>query len=238
MIVTLSGNRKPGSVFSTYNQVMKPTLSLVSIQVGMPQTYSDPDRTWTSGIAKRPVTGPVQAGLTNLAGDGQADLVHHGGVDKAIYCYPSEHYPAWRSELALPDLPYGGLGENFTTGGLLEEQVCIGDTWQIGEAVVQVSQPRRPCYKLNRLWSVPDLDARVNAARRCGWYLRVLKPGSVEAGQAFVFIERPAPDWNIERVYAIAQDIHAHSNDATALLDLEVLSADWRDGIKRILRAR
>ena len=198
--------------------------------------HSDHDRTWNSGIEKRRVTGPVPAGLTNLAGDGQADLIHHGGVDKAIYCYPAEHYPVWRGELGLPDLPFGGLGENFTTAGLLEEQVCIGDTWQIGGAVVQVSQPRRPCYKLNLLWSVPDLDARVDASRRCGWYLRVLQPGSVEAGQAFVLIERPAPEWNIDRVYAIAQDIHAHSSDAIALLDLEVLSADWRAGIKSNLK--
>jgi len=107
--------------------------------------------------------------------------------------------------LALADLPYGGFGENFTTSGVLEETVCIGDTFQTGSAVVQVAQPRWPCYKLNRRWSLPDLDARLDAARRWGWYLRVLQAGQVEAGQDFVLVERLAAVWNIDRVYAVRQ---------------------------------
>lgn len=215
---------------------MEFSLSLLSIQVGLPQTHPDPRGAWVSGIEKHPLSGPVAAGLANLAGDGQADLKNHGGPDKAIYCYPAEHYPAWRSELGLPGLPYGGLGENFTTRGLLESQICIGDTWRIGGAVVQVSQPRRPCWKLNRLWSIPDLDTRLDAARRCGWYLRVLEPGTVEAGQDFQFMGRTAPEWNIQRVYEIRQDVRAHAGEAAALLDVEALSADWRAGLEKTLK--
>jgi MOSC domain-containing protein YiiM len=207
------------------------SLTLLALQVGEPQTYDDPQGTWTSGIEKHAVSEPVQAGLSQLAGDGQADLEHHGGLDKAIYCYPSEHYPAWREELARPELPYGGFGENFTTAGLLEAQVCVGDTWRIGEVVVQVSQPRWPCWKLNRLWAIPDLDARVDAARRCGWYLRVLEPGWVEAGLAFQLIERTQPEWNIERIYRITQDVRGHAAEAKELMALETLAASWRNAI-------
>lgn len=208
---------------------------LVQIQVGLPQTRQDEDRTWASGIFKQPVSGPIWLGRTNLAGDGQADLKNHGGADKAVYAYPAEHYPDWRSELNLPDLPYGGFGENFTTQGRLEENVCIGDIYQVGSAQVQVAQPRRPCYKLNRRWSLPDLDARLDAARRCGWYLRVLQEGWVEAGQEFVLVERPAGEWDVDRVYAVRQDVPAHAAEAGALLELEGLAEDWRAGLRRKL---
>ena len=116
---------------------------LVSIQVGLPAVRGLPgsddpmDQTWTSGIVKAPVDGPVWLGRTNLAGDGQADLVNHGGLDKAVLSYAAAHYPGWRRELERPDLPHGAFGENFTVDGLTEDAVCIGDTYTLGDDVVR-----------------------------------------------------------------------------------------------------
>lgn len=111
-----------------------------------PKGAADPmDRPRTSGSLKTPVAGPVFLGRTNLDGDGQADLVNHGGPDKAVCAYSADHYDAWRHELGLPELPFGSFGENFTVGGLADAGVRIGDVWSVGEATVQVSQPRRPC---------------------------------------------------------------------------------------------
>ena len=121
---------------------------LVSIQVGLPRAYGmadadDPmDQPWQTGFFKLPVDGPRWLGRTNLAGDGQADLVNHGGPDKAVLSYAASHYPAWREQLEKPDLPYGAFGENFTIEGLAEETVCIGDRYALGQAIVEVSQPR------------------------------------------------------------------------------------------------
>src|SRR5690606_18685860 len=107
------------------------------------------DRPWTTGFFKEPTLGPVWLGRTNLEGDGQADLVHHGGPDKAVLAYSADHYAAWREVLNNPALPFGAFGENFTIEGLKEADVCIGDTWKVGdEATIQLSQPRQPCWKL------------------------------------------------------------------------------------------
>jgi MOSC domain-containing protein YiiM len=154
-----------------------------------------------------------------------------------VYCYPLEHYATWQRELGLPELPCGGFGENFTTRGLLETEICIGDTFQIGSAVVQVAQPRRPCYKLNRRLGVPDLDARLDAARRCGWYLRVLREGEVQAGEDFVLVERQSALWDIGRVYAILQDVPGHLAEAGALLEVPALAENWRASLRRKLQA-
>ena len=135
-----------------------------------------------SAIAKRPVLGDtVWLDWTNLRGDQQGDPGAHGGPDKAVYCYASEHFAAWAAEL---ERPFGAasFGENLTLQGAVEASVCIGDVWRWGDALVQVAQPRYPCYKLAMHTSVPDVEARLVAAGRSGWYLRVLRPGEVPAG--------------------------------------------------------
>ena len=126
---------------------------LLSIQVGLPKTHgtedaADPlDEQWTSAIFKQPVKGAVWLGKENLDGDEQADRVNHGGPHRAVLMYAATHYPLWQDELGLNDIPYGGFGENFTSDGLAEDTVCIGDMYAIGASVVQVSQPRSPCWK-------------------------------------------------------------------------------------------
>src|ERR1700685_2382089 len=140
---------------------------LHSIQVGLPKNYglehaSDPhDKPWTTGFFKAPVDGPVFVGRTNLEGDAQADLINHGGVDKAVLAYSADHYPKWRRELELPDMPSGAFGENLTIAGLSEESVCIGDTLRIGAVSFEVSQPRQPCWKLARRWRMHQLTGFV-----------------------------------------------------------------------------
>jgi MOSC domain-containing protein YiiM len=125
---------------------------LRSIQVSLPRSFgaegaTDPlDRPWVSGFDKQPVAGPVRLGATNLDGDGQADLVYHGGPDKAVLAYSADHYDDWRRELAMPALRFGAFGENFTIAGQSEAEVCVGDVWQVGAVTLQVSQPRQPCW--------------------------------------------------------------------------------------------
>jgi MOSC domain-containing protein YiiM len=213
----------------------KPTL--VSIQVGMPQQLgnedaSDPmDRPWSTGFFKKPVEGPVWLGRTQLDGDGQADLKHHGGPEKAVLAYAEGHYPTWRNELSFPDLPYGAFGENFTVTGFTEESVCIGDTYTIGEVIVQISQPRVPCWKISRRWRIEGLEARVKQTGRTGWYLRVLKEGDVDANQNLILLDRPFPEWSIARTNDI---IHRRDTDPDAIAQLascELLASNWRENL-------
>jgi MOSC domain-containing protein YiiM len=212
---------------------------VLSIQVGLPvamgkeEAYNPFHRRWVSGIVKQPVAGRVWLGFTHLKGDGQADLQNHGGREKAVLAYAAGHYPAWREELDRPDLPYGAFGENLTVAGLDEARVCIGDIYALGEATVQVSQPRQPCWKLARRWGLKDLPARVQQTGRGGWYLRVLGEGHVEAGQPFGLRERPYPSWTV----ALLNDLRYRRRDDPAemagLAACPLLSPNWRDAMAR-----
>jgi MOSC domain-containing protein YiiM len=214
---------------------------LVSIQVGLPQTRgtegaADPmDQPWTSGFVKEPVHGPVRVSRTSLDGDGQADLRVHGGVDKAILAYSAGHYPLWREELGMRDLPHGAFGENFTIAGLDERNVCVGDVWQIGRVRAEVSQPRQPCWKLARRWRRPDLPGRVIANGRSGWYFRVIAEGDVAAGDTVTLLERPSPRWTV----AEATDVMLHrATDRRAtseLAELAALAESWRVALRKRL---
>lgn len=209
------------------------------INVGVPRVLvpdragSPFDKPWTTGFFKQPVRGPVWLGGTNLAGDGQADLQNHGGPDKAVSVYPSEHGPRWCRELGLDDLPPGGFGENFTTAGLLEDAVCVGDVFQIGPATVQVSQPRQPCWKLARRWRIRNLAARVQQTGRTGWYLRVLQEGMIEPGLPLTLIERPHPEWTIAACNAVMHQQKQDTAAARALAACPALSASWRATLQR-----
>ncbi len=208
---------------------------LVSIQVGKPAVRGVPgsddpmDQTWTSGIVKGNVDGPVWLGRTNLVGDGQADLVNHGGPDKAVLSYAAAHYPGWRQELDRPDLPHGAFGENFTIEGLNEEAVCIGDTYTLGEdVVVQVSQPRSPCWKLARRWRMKELTALVERSGRTGWYLRVLREGEVRPGLPVTLVERPFPEWTVARASGVMRTRTQDRAAAGGLAAIELLAKSWR----------
>jgi len=210
---------------------------LFSIQTGRPRNYgsegaTDPhDQPWTTGFFKTPVEGPVFAGTTNLAGDGQADLKNHGGADKAILAYSAEHYPKWREELHMPGMPYGAFGENLTIGGWSEESVCIGDTFCIGEVVFEVSQPRQPCWKLARRWRIHELTPMVVKNGRSGWYLRVLEEGWIEASMPAMLLERPNPEWPIARANHI---LHHCKHDLALTLELADVPSLARAWVKEL----
>jgi MOSC domain-containing protein YiiM len=208
---------------------------LVSIQVGLPRSYGqegadDPmDRPWTTGFFKQPVDGPRRLGRTNLDGDGQADLVNHGGEDKAVLCYAASHYLEWREALHRPDLPHGAFGENFTIEGQNEELVCVGDTYSLGEAIVQVSQPRQPCWKLAWRWRIKELTAYVERSGRTGWYIRVLQEGEVRAGLPLTLLDRPYPEWTVMRAGKVMRNRRKDPEAAGELAGVELLAASWRE---------
>ena len=161
--------------------------SLISVNVGLPREVDWQGRRVRTGIWKEPVSGPVRVGRLNLEGDGQADSRVHGGAAKAVYVYPAEHYEAWRAELDMPDLGWGGFGENLTTLGLSEEIVRIGDRLRIGTAAFQVTKPRLPCYKLAMRIDRPDIERRFLRTGRTGFYVSVVLEGRVAAGDAIEF---------------------------------------------------
>ena len=212
---------------------------LLSVQVGLPQTIgraeaADPmDQVWTTGFFKRPVVGPVRLGLNHLEGDRQADLRNHGGPDKAVNVYPTEHYAYWERDRGMTDLPPGAFGENFTTQGLLEGDVCLGDVFEIGAALVQVSQPRQPCWKLARRWRMKDLALRVQQSGRTGWYFRVLREGSVQAGEKLVLIERPCPEWTVAAANHVMHHLADDREAARRLESCRILSRRWRETLAR-----
>jgi MOSC domain-containing protein YiiM len=210
-------------------------MRLQSINVGKPIQMEYQGKPLETGIFKQPVEGPVALGRVNLAGDGQADLIHHGGEDKAVCVYPAEHYSYWEKELGR-ELGYGAFGENFTLEGCTEEQVNIGDIFEIGDAVVQVSQPRQPCFKLGKKHNRPELVQKVQTTGYTGYYFRVLQEGTVEAGQT-LYRRETHP---LAITIAEANRLHYVEKDNVEgikrLLQNEALSASWREGFESRLR--
>src|SRR5206468_1859741 len=152
------------------------------------------------------------------------------------FVHPAEHYPSWRAELGLPGIGPGAFGENFVLSGPDEHQVCLGDVLRVGDAVAQVSQPRRPCWKPARRWGVKDLIVRIEATGRTGWYLRVLRPGQVRALDPVELLDRPRPDWPVARAGAVMRDRHRNPDDAALLAEVPELAARWREDLRKALR--
>lgn len=207
------------------------TVLLESVNVGLPEVIgSRRGAPVLSGIRKHPVprTGWLSLSRTNLEGDGQADLSVHGGADKAVYALPAAHLPAWNRELS-PPTPFaaGTFGENLTTAGWLETDVLIGDVWAWGDALLQVCQPRYPCFKLAIATGQPDIGKRLIRTGRCGWYLRVLQPGQVPCAGPVTLVERGDPDASV--LAALRATLHDNDPEATARISrVAALAAAWR----------
>jgi MOSC domain-containing protein YiiM len=208
---------------------------LHSVRVGVPRRREAGGETWMSSFYKDLVSGPVRLERENLAGDRQADLTVHGGPEKAVCVYSGDHYAEWRQELGVWDGGPGWFGENFTVTDQTEQTVVIGDVYRVGSALVQVSQPRGPCWKLAQRWGRLDLPKRVVRSGRSGWYLRVLEPGEVSAGQPFVLENRDDDRWTIAMVNRLT---YARGHDRASLRDLRhalaespALAENWRDGL-------
>jgi MOSC domain-containing protein YiiM len=192
-----------------------------------------------SAIAKRPVADRRRIGPLGIEGDEQADPSVHGGPDKAIHHYPYDHYPAWRAEIGshpLLDAP-GGFGENIATSGLTEAQVCLGDRFRLGSALVEIAQGRQPCWKIGHHFGRAALTARVVETGRCGWYYRVIEAGEVGAGDGFELVERGLPQWSVSRMFALLV-AGGHGRDRDGLRELAglpVLAEPWRARAVKLL---
>jgi MOSC domain-containing protein YiiM len=181
-------------------------MKLISVNVGLPREVPWHDTRVTTGIFKQPVSGRVGLRKLNLDGDRQADLRVHGGEYKAVYCYPLEHYAYWKKELPGRDLPFAAFGENFTTEGLLENFVHLGDRFAVGSAEVVVTQPRLPCYKLGVRFASDEMVKRFLSSARTGFYLAVTREGEVGAGDEIKLLSRNAsavPVSEITRLYVV-----------------------------------
>jgi MOSC domain-containing protein YiiM len=217
---------------------------LKAVFAGLPQTLGEKeashpmDREWTSAIFKEPVQGPIWVGKTGLTGDGQWDLKHHGGPEKAIFAYSLEHYTYWQKEQGFSELSTGGMGENLVVEHISEDGISIGDTFEIGGAVVQVSQPRQPCWKPARRFKIKNLALLLQNTGRTGWYFRVLKEGFIEKEQTFTLVDRPYPQWTIQKCNQI---IHAREpvfEQLEELAQCELLAPGLRATIEKRIEKR
>jgi MOSC domain-containing protein YiiM len=212
-------------------------MKLLSINVARPRIIIAKGQRISTGIFKEPVEGPLMLRRLNLDGDRQADLRVHGGPSKAAYVYPSEHYPLWRKELPDMDLQYGMFGENFTTQGLNEVDTNIGDRFRIGGAVVMVTQPREPCFKLAAKFGRDDIIKKFLESGRSGFYLAVVEEGLVEAGQS---VERIYRDENGVTI-ADMNRLYLHGASDAALvrraLRVEALPSGYRDYLLQELQS-
>ncbi|MDX8357668.1 MOSC domain-containing protein [Sphingopyxis terrae] len=192
-----------------------------------------------SAIDKRAVEGRRAVGTLGIAGDEQADLSVHGGPDKAIHHYPRDHYDWWAETIGdhalLQDA--GAFGENISTSGLTESAACIGDRYRLGSALVEISQGRQPCWKLGHRFGIVTLPATVVTSRRGGWYYRVIEDGAVGAGDALELIERPLPDWSVERVFHLLIGGAGKREPAAlrTLAAMDLLAANWRARAEKLL---
>lgn len=219
-------------------QELLSSINVVTVNVGMPKAlgYRQGSMVY-SGIAKQPVANGTSLWLSlgNLAGDAQADLSVHGGRDKAVYAYPSEHLPAWRAELDDPLGP-APFGENLSTRGAVEHDVAIGDLWRWDHAVLQVCQPRWPCFKLAMHRGRSDIQQRMRASGRTGWYLRVLEPGEVTVGSPLEIIERHPARLSVADAHRAMADRRLSNRElVAALAQLGPLAAGWRGPLQERL---
>ena len=207
---------------------------VVSIQVGRPVDYpADPQtgaKAWTSAIDKRTAAPPVTCRTLGLSGDAVANTQDHGGVDKAVLCYPLSHYEHWRTVYPGGDWRGGSFGENISVAGLTEADVCVGDRWRAGDIVLEVSQPRQPCWKLARLHAAPKIVKEAARGGRTGWYVRVIEEGSLAPGP-LTLLERPQPDWSVERCNRLLFGGGGSAADVRELFAVPQLAADWKSAL-------
>jgi len=202
---------------------------VVSLQVGQADTVPFRGREVRTGIFKTPVEGPVALGAESFANDVQVDRRYHGGQEKAVCVHPTEHWPAWE-ELVGEPLPFGAFGENLSTSGLLETTVHVGDTFTLGSAVVQVSQPRGPCFKLAARWRRRRLPAAMAREGRSGWYFRVLETGEVRAGDELRLTGRVS-DVPIAEVMRVTYVDRADGEGRARVAAVPELAGEWRDAM-------
>lgn len=212
-------------------------MKLVSLNVGLPRSLSWKGAVFETGIFKNAVAGRIMLRKANLDGDRQADLSVHGGPNKAVYAYPSEHYAYWKKELPPSELTWGAFGENFTTEGLLETNVFIGGRYRVGSAEIMVTTPRLPCFKLAAKFQRDDIIQRFLRSGRSGYYFSVLEEGEVAGGDEFEFLGVAEPRVTIAEI----NDLYISSEPDLELLrravQVRTLPESWRDRFQAKLDA-
>jgi len=204
------------------------SIEILSLNVGMPKQVQFQQKDVSTGIFKTATDEALYLSYLNFEGDGQGDLVHHGGREKAVCVYPYEHYPFWEDELKRP-LEYGALGENLTIKGLLETDVCIGDVFELGKAIVQVSQPRQPCYKLTIRHGVPDMLLKVQQTGYTGFYFRVLAEGVVSKDDGLSLLHRHPKEITVSFANRIMHREKDNIEGIKQILEVQELSLNWRN---------
>lgn len=204
-------------------------MKVVSVNVGLPRLLTWGGATFKTAIFKHPVEDRVMLRTTNLDGDRQADLSVHGGANKAAYGYPSEHYTAWNAEIPDPARSWGAFGENFTTEGLMETAVSIGDRYRIGSAVVMVTTPRLPCFKLAGKFQRDDIIGRFVLSGRCGFYFSVVEEGVVGAGDEVELLGREEPTLTIAEVNRLYTVKSSDRESLQRSLNVKTLPESWKD---------
>jgi MOSC domain-containing protein YiiM len=204
-----------------------------SVNIGRPALVHRHGVSYQTTFYRTPVAGRVPAGHLGLEGDEVRDTRNHGGPDQAICAYPHEHYAECTRRFGR-ELDVPSFGENLTTVEWDEREVCIGDTYRIGTTVVQVSQPRRPCATLARAHGAADLPAWVFETGYSGFYLRVLEEGELAAGDPIVRLERPHPQWSVERMMRVRSQPREHRDELVEAAELAALSPKWRSKLTRL----
>ncbi len=203
-------------------------MKLLSVNVSPPKEVVHGGETVKTGIFKEPIRGRVMLGTLNLDGDGQADLVGHGGIYKAAYAYSIENYEYWMRELGRTDLAFGQFGENFTVEGMLEDEVHVGDVFRVGDAQVEVTQPRVPCYKLGIKMGLRGFEKAFLASYRVGFYLRVLEEGEVGAGDVLDLVRTDPERMTVREICRLLYFEPENVEGARKALRIRALSPGWR----------
>ncbi len=210
-------------------------MKVISINVGLPREVQWQGETVLTSIFKTPVSGCVRVGQLNLDGDQQADLSVHGGTHKAVYAYPAEHYPFWRTELPATDISWGAFGENLTTEGLLEDTVHIGDRLRIGSAEFVVTQPRMPCFKLAIRFNQKDIVKHFLQSGRTGFYLSIALEGEIRAGDPITLLARDTAAVSVADIFGLRTGDAANQDILRRASELSALPASLRDVFRKRL---
>lgn len=216
-------------------------MKVLAISIGTPKTASDDKGEWSSAIFRTPVEGPIHLGMRSLDGDSVADTKHHGKPDQAVCCHPVEHYEHWRKHYGLSDddarLGAGALGENLTVEGMNEAQVCVGDRYKIGTAIIEVSNVRFPCWKQERKTGLQDFLLNTMKTQRTGYYLRVIEEGDLQAGDVPERLARPFPNMTIARVNKAIHE-GATAEKAKAIINSGAFDEDNKEFLQTAIKVR
>lgn len=212
-------------------------MKLLSVNVSLPKEVSYRGKTVRTGIYKDPVEGRVRLRELNLDGDGQADLVGHGGIYKAVHGYSTENYDYWKRELSRDDFRYGQFGENFTVEGMPDDEICVGDVFRVGGTLLEVTQPRVPCFKLAMKMEMPEFLKLFMPSERVGFYFRVLEEGEVGAGDSIERVKADPEGMTVQEMFHLLYYEKDKVEGARRAMRIAAMSPGWRGSFEPIVGA-